>query len=50
MKNKKQATKVEASLKCKATAALQKQVAEELTEEDKPLEELLSDDKTQDTK
>lgn len=48
MKNKKEATKIEASLNCKATAALQKQVAEELKEEDKPLKELLSDDETKD--
>lgn len=42
-------TKCETSVSCKATAALNKSVAEDLGQEDKNLEELLNDqeDKTQ---
>ena len=43
----KRTTEVEAILDCKATAALQKEITEELNEEDKSLKELLADDKTE---
>ena len=46
--NPRQTIAVETVLNCKATAALQKEIVEELNEEDKPLKELLADDKTKD--
>ena len=46
MKDKK-TVKCESELCCKATAALNKKVEEEMKEEDKPLEELLKDGKDQ---
>jgi len=39
-----------ATLCCKATAALKRVVAEELEKEDKPLQELLDDQKPEDEK
>jgi hypothetical protein len=44
-------TKVcEAKLCCKATAALNKTIKDDLEKEDKPLQELLDDEKPQDKK
>tara|TARA_B100001059_G_scaffold221682_1_gene244862 strand:+ start:3795 stop:3941 length:147 start_codon:yes stop_codon:yes gene_type:complete len=39
-----------ATLCCKATAALKKQVAEDLEKEDKPIQELLDDKQPEDEK
>ena len=45
-KQKATVLKVESEIVCKATAALEKQIAQELNEEDKPLEELMTDEET----
>lgn len=44
MTDKKESTPCEASLECKATASLQEEVIEELTAEDKPIEEILDEE------
>tara|TARA_Y100001963_G_C6761284_1_gene439591 strand:- start:1392 stop:1547 length:156 start_codon:yes stop_codon:yes gene_type:complete len=48
-KEKEEAIKIESDLRMKSTAALKKEVAQEMNEEDKPLKELLSDDETENT-
>ena len=45
--DKQNAQKVEAKMITKATAALQKEEAEELEQEDKPLEDLISNDEAE---
>ncbi len=47
---KKDTKQCKATLCCKATASLNKQVAEDLEKEDKPLQELLNDKQPQDEK
>jgi len=44
--DKKNPSKCSVKVECKATAALQEQVEAELQEEDKPLEEILDDNKS----
>ena len=43
MSDKQESTPCEASLECKATASLQEEVKEELTAEDKPIQEILDE-------
>lgn len=44
--NKKNPSKCSVKVECKATAALEEQVEAELQEEDKPLEDILDDNKS----
>jgi|TARA_B100001094_G_scaffold110807_2_gene106666 hypothetical protein len=47
---KKQATKLDSSVQCRATASLSQEVEEDKKEEDKPLAQLLQEENSKDGK